>query len=146
MELSDNTMDYQMTGNEDPGIALAVFFGMLGIFLFAIVISYVIYAVLLSRIFKKAGVEEWAAWVPIYNMWKTLELGGQQGFWAVLAFIPIINIVSLVFTYIALYHIGRKLGKEDWFVLLAIFFPLVWLIWLAFDDSKWQKATKATKK
>ncbi len=75
--------------------------------------------------------------MPIYNTWKLLEIGGQQGFWAVLGVIPIINIVSSVFTYIAMYHIGKRLGKDDWFVLLAIFLPLVWLIWLAFDDSKW---------
>ena len=117
------------------------------IVLVSLVFAVAIYAVsayLLSRIFKKAGVEQWIAWVPVYNSWKLLELGGQKGFWAVLTFIPLVNIASAVFMYIAMYHIGKKLQKEDWFVVLAIFVPIVWIIWLAFDDSKWQGISDST--
>ena len=67
-----------------------------------------------------------------------LEIGGQKGFWAVLGFVPIVNFVSLIFVIIAMYQIGLNLGKEAWFVLLAIFVPLVWYIWLAVDSSKWK--------
>jgi hypothetical protein len=103
-------------------------------------IAYAVSAFLLSRIFKKAGVEAWKAWVPVYNTWVLLELGDQKGFWAVLALVPVVNIVSIVFLIIAEYNIGLKLQKEGWFVLLAIFLPLVWLIWLAFDKSTWKGA------
>lgn len=116
-----------------------------GIIVFVLIVtlvSYVITSWLLGRIFKKTGTPQWIAWVPVYNGWKTLELGNQQGFWAVLALIPPVGIISGIFTFIAMYHIGKKFGKEDWFVLLAIFLPLVWLIWLAFDDSKWHETTK----
>ena len=119
----------------DSAAVLAVVMGFLFFFLLFAVVSYAVTAWLLGRIFKKAGVEQWIAWVPIYNNWKLLEIGGQQGFWAVLAIIPFVNIVAAIFTYIAMYHIGKKLGKEDWFIVLAIFLPLVWLVWLAFDDS-----------
>lgn len=98
---------------------------------------YVIMALLLSRIFKKAGVPQWKAWVPVYNNWVLLELGGQQGFWAVLAFIPIVQIVAAVFMYIAMYNIGLHFGKSGAFVLWAIFLPIVWFIWLAVDNSTW---------
>jgi len=124
--------------------ASAAFLGVFFLFMFVLIIaSYAISAFLLGRLFKKAGVPQWAAWVPVYNSWKLLEMGGQQGFWAVLAFIPVLNIVSLVFVYIAMYEIGKKLGKEGWFVLLAIFVPIVWLIWLGFDDSKWPSTKKS---
>lgn len=143
MELSDMPMDNQMVvTNEDIGFVIAMIISASIFILVAIVIFYVIYALLLSRIFKKARIEEWAAWVPVYNNWKLLELGGQKGFWAVLAIVPIVNIASMVFMYIAMYHVGKKLGKENWFVLLAIFFPLIWFIWLAFDDSKWPQPKK----
>lgn len=122
----------QPTAVDAAAVLISLFF-----MLFAIAIGYVISALLLSRIFKKAGIEQWAAWVPFYNTWRLLEIGGQQGFWAVLAIIPIVNIVSAVFMYIAMYHIGKKLGKPDAFVLWAIFIPIVWLIWLAVDKSKW---------
>jgi hypothetical protein len=132
----------QATSTIDPAAAAAIV-GV--VFLFMLIIVIIVYALsafLLSRIFKKAGVEQWIAWVPFYNTWKLLELGGQQGFWAILAVIPFVNLVSAVFIYIAMFNIGKKLGKEDWFVLLAIFLPLVWMIWLAFDDSKWAAAKK----
>lgn len=124
--------------NLDTAATLAITSGMIFFILVFALIGYAVSAYLLSRIFKKAGVEGWKAWVPVYNNWVTLEIGGQQGLWAVLMFIPVINIVSVVFLFIAMYQIGLKLGKSGAFVLLAIFLPIVWLIWLAFDDSKWQ--------
>lgn len=117
------------------------------VFIYFIVFAavYVIHAFLLSRIFKKAGVKQWIAWVPFYSSWKLLELGGQQGFWAVLAILPLVNIVSVVFMYIAMYNIGLKFGKSEAWVVLAIFLPTVWMAILAFDSSKWsdKKTVKA---
>lgn len=131
---------YDTVSMNDAEVAAAT-----GVVLFAgafilvvLAVTYVIISLLLSRIFKKAGVESWKAWVPVYNNWVLLELGGQKGFWAVLALIPLLNIASAVFMLIAMYHIGLKLGKEGAFVLLAIFVPLVWYIWLAVDDSTWK--------
>lgn len=106
-------------------------------FIVSLLIGYVVTALCLMKIFKKAGVPAWIAWVPFFNQWKFLEIGGQQGFWAVLAIIPVVNIVSVVFMYIAMYHIGKKLGKEGVFILLGVFLPIVWYIWLAVDKSTW---------
>ena len=124
---------YDSTSSADP----AVVAGLMIAYLLFFIVGYVVLAIFLGKIFKKAGVKPWVAWVPVYNSWKLLEIGGQQGFWAVLSFIPIINIVAAVYTYIAMYHIGKKLGKDGAFVVLAIFLPLVWLIWLAVDKSTW---------
>lgn len=138
--------DYSNTSNGTGDDAMTTAL-ILGIFAFSVLVGIILYAVVafcLSKIFKKAGVKPWIAWVPVYNYWKMLEIGGQQGFWAVLSIIPIVNYVSAVFIYIAMYHIGKKLDKEGWFVLLAIFVPYVWFIWLAADKSKWNdKASSA---
>lgn len=128
----------------DIGFMIGAILGLVG--LTFIVVSYAAVVFLLGRIFKKAGQRQWPAWVPIYNNWKLLELGGQPGFWAPLALIPYVGFVTLVFTYIAMYHIGLKLGKAKWFVAVAIFLPLIWLLWLAFDDSVWQKPKPPKKK
>lgn len=121
----------------DATAAAAVFATMIIFALFAAAIGYVISGIFLMLIFKKANAPAWAAWVPVYNSWKLLEIGGQQGFWAVLGLIPIVNIVTVVMLYIAQYHVGIKLGKSGAFVVLAIFLPVVWLIWLAVDKSVW---------
>jgi len=101
------------------------------------ILTYIIIALSLMKIFKKAGVKQWVAWVPYYNSWKMLEIGGQPGFWAILSIVPIVSIIYAVYTYIAMYHIGKKLGKDDAFILVGLFLPLVWYIWLAVDKSKW---------
>ena len=136
----------QAAANTDPvaaAVAVMIVFFIVFIFWAA---AYAISSFLLGRVFKKAGIPQWAAWVPVYNVWKLLELGGQQGFWAVISLIPFVGLISLVFIYIAMHHIGKKLGKEDWFILLAIFLPVVWMIWLGFDDSKWEGDKKVAKK
>lgn len=133
----DYSSYYTTTTSTDTATAAAAAAALIVIWLIFAAITYVVVSIFLMRIFKKAGVPQWAAWVPIYNSWKLLEIGGQQGFWAILAIIPIVNIASAIFMYIAMYNIGLKLGKEGIFVLLAIFLPIVWLIWLAVDKSTW---------
>jgi hypothetical protein len=128
---------YSTTTNLTPEQSAAVAVGITIFYIVTIAVAYVVSALLIGRIFKKAGVASWIAWVPFYNNWKLLEIGGQQGFWAILAILPIVNVVSLVFLIIAEYNIGLKLGKSSTFVLFAIFLPIVWLIWLAVDKSVW---------
>lgn len=139
--LAQSTRTYietSSTTSSDESVAVGiVVFIIIAIFSIG---AYVLNAYLLGRIFKKAGLAQWPAWVPIYNNWKTLQIGGQQGWLILLALIPLVQIVAVIFQYIAMYHIGLKLQKSGAFVLLAIFLPLVWFIWLAFDDSKWDES------
>jgi hypothetical protein len=102
-----------------------------------LLISYIVGGVLLGQIFKKAGLRQWPAWVPFYNSWKLFQLGGQHGALSLLLLIPFIQIIGVIFQYIAYYQIGLKFGKEKLFVLIGIFIPLLWLVWLALDSSKW---------
>lgn len=132
------TTSYSSTG--DPGMALA----FVGIMAVIGIIFYAVFAFFLSKVFKKAGEEAWKAWVPVYNSWVFLEIGGQKGFWALLAFVPLLNLASVVFMAIAAYQIGLNLQKESWFVILYILVAPVWLIWLALDDSKWKGEVPAT--
>lgn len=129
----------QLTSDQTAAVGMFV----LLFWFITVITTYVLFGVSLMRIFKKAGVPSWIAWVPFYNNWKLLEIGGQQGFWAVLAIVPILNVVSAVFMYIAMYNIGLKLGKTGSFLIVAIFLAPVWLIWLAFDKSVWNDAAGA---
>ena len=131
------------SSNIDDATAAAIGAAVILFTLIFTVIAYVVGALLIGRIFKKADIKPWIAWVPIYNNYKLLEIGGQSGFWAILAVIPVVNIVSAVFMYIAMYNVSLKLGKDGSFVLWAIFLPIVWLIWLAVDKSVWNNAVGA---
>lgn len=116
----------------DGAMIIAIFITMI-VMLIAI---YVVSAIFLGMIFKKAGIESWKAWVPLYNNWVLLEMGGQQGWIALLSLIPGASIVTAIFMYIAMYHISIKFGKDGTlFLLLAILMPIVWFIWLAVDKT-----------
>lgn len=145
-DYSQSYETFNSTGgaNSADTAAAAALLGVMMMFVFlGVLIGYVINCFLLGRIFKKVGIEQWKAWVPIYNAWITYELGGQKGWMAILLIVPVVNIVAVVFYFIAAYHIGLKFGKEGIFVLLAILLPIVWLAWLAFDKSTWNGAKPA---
>jgi len=122
----------------DPETSLAISVTIILFSLLFVLAFYVLYSIMLGKIFKKAGIESWKAWVPVYNSWIMLELGGQKGYWAVVALIPFVGIIGAIFMYIAMYYISLGFGKESVFVLLAIFFPVIWVIWLAVDASTWK--------
>lgn len=112
------------------------------LFVFAIlpIIILLVYAItsfLLAKIFTKVGLPSWKAWIPLYNVWKTLEIGGQNGLWTILLLIPFANIIAVVFMIMTYYTIGKRLGKPGTFVLWAIFLPIIWLLILGLDSSVW---------
>jgi len=53
----------------------------------AAVAAYVLMAVFYMKLFAKANVPAWKAWVPVVNVWKFLELGGYHGAISLLAFV-----------------------------------------------------------
>ena len=129
--------------SSSPEITVAT----LVIYAIAIAIGYLLTAIPMAKIFQKANVESWKAWVPIYNSWTFLELGGQKGWYALLALTAVIpfigffgSLVSAVFLCIAAYKIGLAFQKEGVWVVLYIFFPVIWLFILAFDSSRFNPA------
>jgi hypothetical protein len=125
-------------------------------------IGLLIYAVrawLLGRLFHKAGVGRWKAWLPFFNLWKFFNLGGRNGLWLLLGcvaglsallgygVIGIFNIdnpgpltpislaaaaIGLLYLYgfiSAAYNIQKKLGKSGPFLLLGLI-QLIAPLWL----------------
>jgi|GEM_PF-721797 len=146
-QVNNQTIAFNQTGDSELLASLGVGFFIFFIMLF--IISYVVFALLTGRIFKKAGLAQWPAWVPVYNTWKLLEIGGQKGFWSLflllasIPFVGLIVIVTTVFMYISMYHIGKKLGKDGSFILWGIFLPIVWYVWLATDKSVWNDSASS---
>jgi len=116
-------------------LLITILFSAFYVVIFAAV--YVVTSWFLSKIFVKAGEPAWKGWVPVYNSWTFLELGGQAGWWALVAFVPFVGIASTVFLCIAAYNIGLRFAKSSAWVVLYIFVPYVWWGILAFDRSVW---------
>ncbi len=117
----------------------AAFLSIFGIFLLVALAIYIVSVIAMWKLFTKAGEAGWKSLIPVYNMWVFLRLGDQAGWWALVALIPLVNIVSIVFMAIAAYNIGLKLGKEGWYVVLYLFVPVIWMLILGFDKSTWKQ-------
>ena len=104
-----------------------------GFTLLVVVAVYVVTAIALMQFFRKVGVEPWIAWVPFYNTWKWLEVGGQPGWIALLSLIPYGSIATVVFLAIGMYRTGIAFRKDSSWVVLGIFLPFVWCFLLARD-------------
>jgi hypothetical protein len=131
-----------MNGNGNGSdAALAAVLALVFVLVYLVVMAgiYALVAWMLSRVFRKAGVAAWKAWVPLFNYWVFFEMGGQLGWIAILSVVPGLNIVAAVFACIAAWHVGSAFDKKGagWLVLF-IFLPVVWIAIVAFDRSRWE--------
>lgn len=85
--------------------------------------------------FAKAGQPGWAAIIPIFNMYILCKVGGRPGWWVLLMFIPIVNIIILAILSV---DVARSFGQGVGFgiglwLLGIIFYPI-----LGFGPAQYQ--------
>ena len=125
------------------GIFVAIYLGILGLTLLLSAVYYVVMSITLMMFFRKVGVSPGIAWVPYYNYWKWLEVGGQPGWYSLLTLTGIGAYVTLVFLYIGMYRTGLAFGKSGSFVVLGIFLPFVWAYILGRREEVYRPETFA---
>jgi len=108
------------------GIIIAVYVVILIVVLIIAAAYYVVMSFALMSFFRKVGVKPWIAWVPFYNNWVWLQVGGQPGWLSLLSLIPYGGIVTSVFLYIGMHRTGVGFRKGGEWVVLGIFLPFVW--------------------
>lgn len=96
---------------------------------------YVYLAICLQTIARKTGTEHgWLAWIPIANAYLMCKVAGKSGWWLLLFFIPIVNIVFMVIVWMG---IAEARDKKGWLGILMIV-PIANLIipgYLAFSGG-----------
>ena len=96
---------------------------------------YAFSAFCLQTIARKTDTEHgWLAWIPIANIYIMCKIGGKPGWWTILFFIPIVNIVFLVIVWMGM---AEARDKNKWLGLLSIvpIGNLVFLGYLAFSEA-----------
>jgi len=82
----------------------------------------------LAKLFEKAGIESWKAWVPFYNIWEIMKKTSLKRHWFYWQFIPVVGwfisiwllveFVKLFGRFSILDHIGAAL-------LSVVYFPYI---------------------
>lgn len=83
------------------------------------------------------------AWIPLANLFLMVQVGGKPWWWVLLFFIPLINIIFIVFVWVS---IAEAVEKEKWWGIMVIV-PIMNLImpgYLAFSASKKQNKINPT--
>ena len=91
----------------------------------------VISTVAIWKVFSRAGKPGWAALIPIYNFYVILKIGNQPGWWVILLFVPLVNIVIVT---MALISLAQRFGRGAGFGLGLTFLPFLFFPLLAFRD------------
>ncbi len=99
------------------------------------VVFFVLFVVVMWRVFTKAGQPGWAAIIPIYNTYILLKIAGRPWWWLLLFLIPLVNVVIAIVVTV---DIARNFGKGGGFAVGMIFLPFVFYPILAFGDAQYQ--------
>ncbi len=134
MDQYGQAMDPEMAAAAG-GMAIAAFGVVLVLLLIIIAVFYVYFALVYSKLAKKTNTEDaWLAWIPIANIYLLLKIAGKPGWWLILYFVPLVNIVVAIIVWM---EIARRLNKPDWLGILVIV-PMANLVmpgYLAFSKS-----------
>lgn len=111
---------------------------LLGVLVWLVIVFgfYVWVALALSAVFAKAGESRWKAWVPIVNSWTLYELGGQGGWWVLLSFLPVLDVIAFVFLIIAIHNVNLRFGRGAGSTVLAVFLFPIWASVLGWGSAR----------
>lgn len=128
-----------LQGGDDGGIFGFLFGGFGSLCGFVVFLLFVIGA---WKMFVKAGHPGWAAIIPIFNIYIILKIVGRPGWWLILFFIPILNILILLLVSIDL---GKSFGKSTvWSVILLFFFNVIGYLILGWGADQYQGPSVAS--
>jgi len=88
----------------------------------------------LWKVFGKAGRPGWASIIPFYNIYVLLQIGGKPGWWLVLIFIPVVQIVICILANVG---VANNFGKGTGFAIGLTFLPIIFFPILAFSDAQY---------
>ena len=101
--------------------------------IYAVVVVVAIVA--LWRVFAKAGRPGWAAIIPIYNIYTLVKVSGNSGWFVLLYFIPVVNIIISVIVALG---VAKNFGKSGVFGFVGLWlFSLIGYLILGFGSAQY---------
>ena len=97
----------------------------------------VFFVIVMWKIFTKAGQPGWGCLIPFYNLYLLLKIAGKPGWWLILFFIPLVNLIIVIITLVAL---AANFGKGAGFAIGMLLLPIIFYPILAFGSATYQGA------
>jgi hypothetical protein len=104
------------------------------------ILYFVVYAVVLIfyiaafwKIYEKAGLNGWAAIIPIYNGWTYFRAAGRPGWWVLTMIFPP---VFLVLWIIAQLDMAKAFDRSVWFGIGLIFLSFIFVPILGYGSAQ----------
>jgi hypothetical protein len=103
------------------------------VFFMTIVFALVVTAVAgMWKTFTKAGQPGWGVLIPIYNAYLLTQIARKPGWWVLLLFVPIVNLVVNAIVSIG---VAENFGKGTGFGLGLFFLPVIFYPVLGFGEA-----------
>ena len=100
------------------------------------IITYVVVAIGLYKMFQKAGIEEWTAFIPIVNAWQVTKLACGSGLYLLLILIPCVG--PFIYAIFLAVKLAPAFGKGIGTTLLLIFLAPIAYLYMGFGDAQYQ--------
>ena len=102
-------------------------------------IALIAYSILVmfggKNIFRKASKKETVAYYPIINLFNMLEITELSIFFGILFFVPVINIIVLIFIF---YKLGTVFNTNIYYKLGLVFFPIIFYPLLSHSNKQYK--------
>ena len=106
----------------------SITFSLCGLLTFFVVVAG------MWQIFVKAGHAGWKAIIPIYNVWVLLEIIGRPGWWIILFFIPLVN---LVIWFLVSVDLAKSFDHGMGMAIGLFLIPWIFFIYLGWGESQY---------
>ena len=112
-------------------------------YVLALLLVAALMIVAMWKIFVKAGEEGWKAIIPFYNTYILYKITWGNGWFFLFGFLPLGNIVFLIFTWIKL---AKAFGKGGGYAAGLFFLPFIFLPMLGFGRAVYQGPDQGSNK
>jgi hypothetical protein len=105
-----------------------------GLFIIVYIAVVVFEIAALWQVFVKGGRPGWAAIIPFYNYYVLLKIVGRPGWWLILYFIPIVNLIVWIIVAIDL---AKSFARSTAFAVGLIFLAFIFIPILGFGPASY---------
>ena len=108
---------------------------MMPMYIGSFLVSYVLSAIAYMKIFEKAGVTSWYAWVPFLNTYWITKIATGNGWLFLLILIPCVG--SLIYLILMAIKLSGAFGCSGGMIALLILIPIIGYFVLGFGDAQY---------